>query len=141
MSSVKTPSLKSVPVDVVMPEVKLTLADLSYMTGLLKGGTRCAGQQKTIDKLIFLGLIEMADVPACPKAIAKFDADVKAFKEEIRRAVRAENWAIVDGLPYNLRPNNRPKSKSDYVLTASGRELMKKGRARSMTATKVGCIK
>lgn len=52
------------PVDVVMPEIKLTIAGLAYMTGLLPGATRCAEDSKVTDKLKFLGLISITSLKA-----------------------------------------------------------------------------
>lgn len=128
------------PVSVVMPEVKLTVADLAYMTGLMPGATRCFGTSNITDKLVFLGLIEKAEIKPCSKAVAAYESEVKKWRDKVRRAVKAERWGDIVEIPYNVREQRRPKPTTDFVLTASGRELMTKGRAKSITSAKAACL-
>lgn len=129
------------PVSVVMPEVKLAVADLAFMTGLLPGATRCHGGSKVTDKLVFLGLIEMADIPPCPKALAQIEKDRKAWKVGIREAVKAGKWSLIESMPYRLREGKEPRAGRDFVLTKFGREFMATGRTSAVTSMKAGCVK
>lgn len=126
------------PVEVVMPEIKLTVADLAYMTGLLPGGTRCSGAHKVTDKLTFLGLIEYREIQPCQKLIAEWKAKVEAWKQRTRLAVREKRWEDIDCLSYSLR--KMPSVTKDYGLTKSGLEFLSKGRAKSVTAVKGSCL-
>lgn len=128
------------PVDVVMPEIKLTIADLAYMTGLLPGATRCTGDSKVTDKLKFLGLIEIQDVPACPKAVAAFDASVKEWQTKTVLAVKEKRWEDVGGMSYALKEDRRPAGSQKLMLTATGAEFIAKGRTRSITSLKASCL-
>ena len=131
------------PVQVVMPEVKLTVADLSYMTGLMAGGTRCHMTANVKDRLTFLGLIEIGEVPPCPKQVAEFDAKEKANRAALKAAVRAGDWdkAIAIATDWGYQRRRRPAALKDYVLTAAGKEFIAKGRATSVTSLKSGCVK
>ena len=131
------------PVSVVMPEIKLNVADLAYMTGLLPGATRCLGSHKITDKLSFLGLIEKSDIPACPKATAKFDKDREDWKVKTRKAIVAGDWndLLEYGVPYQIQSGRRPRPSTDFVLTKAGLDFMAKGRTSSITSMKAGCVK
>lgn len=125
-----------------MPEVKLTIADLAYMTGLMPGGTRCYGNTKVTDRLIFLGLIEFADIPPCSKAIAAHKAteedNWKAIKAAVKSGDRDTVYRI--GNDWRYGRDRLPKSEKGYRLTKSGVEFMAKGRATTVTAMKGACL-
>ena len=131
------------PVDVVMPEVKLTIADLAYMTGLMPGGTRCYGDNKIKDRLIFLGLIEEGMLPPCPKAVAEHHSKEMAARAAITAAIKVKDWDEVFrvGGDWHYSHKRAPKEETGKRLTASGMEFMTKGRARVITSTKGGCLK
>jgi hypothetical protein len=136
------PKQERAAVDVVMPEVKLTVSDLAYMTGLLPGGVRCGASCKTSDKLVFLGLIVMGEVPPCPDLVNKFrvaDLEARTF---VKLAIKENRWPDVWKMANDRSyfSNREPQGKKDYVLTKSGLEFMAKGRARSMPSAKGGCL-
>lgn len=136
------PEMKA-PVTVVMPEVKLTIEDLSYMTGLMPGATRCRSAGKTTDRLVFLGLIEMATVPPCKIAMADYERTVIESKAAIRLAIKEGRWEDIGdhARVFSKYGGAKPKETKDYVLTVSGREFMAKGRAQTITSKKAGCVK
>lgn len=128
------------PITVVMPEVKLNIAELAYLTGLMLGATQCYPKQHITDKLVFLGLIEMAEIPVCPKAIAALEKRRMEWKTKTRLAVKEGRFGDVEGMPHDLRPRNAPTPSKGYVLTKAGAEFIAKGRARSVTAVKGACL-
>lgn len=128
-----------------MPEVKITLADLSYMTGLLPGGIRCSDVKRSvIDRLIFMGLIVKTKIHPDQNELSKFENNQAEGRAKLKAAVDADDWNKVDIIMdhgwYQYHGNRRPQSREDYVLTKAGLELMEKGSAKSVTSAKSGCI-
>lgn len=125
-------------VEVVIPKIKLTVADLVYMTGLISGGTRCNSSNKVTDKLSFLGLIEYREIQPCATSVAKWKSDVQEWQKKIRLAVREKRWGDISAMDYRMR--RAPVATKDYTLTKSGIEFLSKGRAQSITSVKGSCV-
>lgn len=121
-------------VDVVIPEMKLSLSDLAYMRGLTPDGQKCSCSIKSRDKLIFMGLVENGDFREWQEKrkmlIAKIDA---AYKKRDYSALNNET----SNLYYHDR--TKPETRKNYILTKAGREVLAKGKTRSTTALKADC--
>ncbi len=126
-------------VDIVMPEVKLNVADLAYMTALLSGNVPYCAKGRVTDKLAFLGLIERGEIPPCPVKLAEYEARRAKGISAVLLAVREKRWDDIANVCSDIN-RYRPSATKDWVLTKSGREFMARGRAVSVTSAKGGCL-
>lgn len=120
----KTNAVELPQVSVEIPTIKLNLADLAYMRGLLPGNQRCScPSEKTKDKLLFLGLIEMVDIPADPEAVKAGD-----WRAVHKATEWFSGWTVKEA----------PKSRKEMGLSAAGAALIRDGIAKTKIQ-KVGC--
>lgn len=135
--------MKSTAIDVSIPEIKITVADLSYMKSIENGGIRCNPPNGVKDRLTFMGLIKYGKIPPCPKQMAEWEANQPKLWKRASEAIRAKDAnalkAVADDLSWKRK---RPEPRNDYFLTKAGRDLLAKGKAKSETVVgSHGCVK
>lgn len=127
-------------VEVVIPEVKLNLADLSFLRGLMPGHVRCTcPSNKTRDKLLFLGLIQEGDIAPESEDVKAWEKKQQEALERCTVAFKAKNWDAVHSASYDIRYPRRPESHRGYLITRAGLDLIKNGHAKTQISKK-GCV-
>lgn len=126
-------------VEVVIPQFKLSLADLAYLRGLVPGNVSCScPSSKTRDKLLFLGLIFEATIPPSAKDVFNFESRQKDSLDKISAAFKLKDWQSVSTLSHNLRFPREPKPTKEFQLTDGGVKLLSVGHAKT-AISKTGC--
>lgn len=125
-------------VEIVIPEIKISLADLAYLTSLSSGDQHCSPARQVKDRCVFLGLVEMAEIPPCPKAVKEHHDKIPPLIEECRVAFKTKDWSALGSAADRLRWNTIPKGSKGLVLTKAGKDLLATGRAKGQM-TKNGC--
>lgn len=126
-------------VEVVIPEIKLNLADLAYLRGLMPDQVRCTcPSNKTRDKLLFLGLIEEGEVSPPKTEMDAFTKKQADGWELIRSGAKSENFEVI-GKGYDMiRWARKPETKKDWFITVAGKGIIKNGHGKTQISKK-GC--
>lgn len=126
-------------VEVVIPEIKLNLADLAYLRGLMPDQVRCTcPSNKTRDKLLFLGLIEEGDVPPAKEAVDAFHLAQSEGWPLIQKAAKTKDLEVLRQGYDKFRYLREPKASKGWFITTAGKAIIKNGHGKSQIS-KRGC--
>lgn len=143
MSKTSKPDIEDLArpsVQVTVPKVTLTLADLAHLRSIGQPkSVRCHGGHKVIDRLRFLDLIARAKVSPSSEVAAEVKQEIAKHRTELTAAVKRSDWMQVSNLSYRLQQaQKRLDPTEDDVLTERGKALLKLGEVQ-VRVRKVGC--
>jgi hypothetical protein len=135
---VKTQTRKST--EIVMPEMKLRLADLTYLAALASGQS-CQSKDSVRDKCLFLGLIAQGEIPPSPKKVKEYLSQSPVLLQKVVADFKAKNWLALGSSAYALGYHFKriPVATKGVILTKTGKDVVLKSRAAALTA-KSGCL-
>lgn len=128
-------------VEVKIPQVKLRLQDLAFLRSLAEpNSVHCRVPSSVEDRLRFLDLIAMTNMPPSEKIVAEVEAEKIKLVKSLAAATEKEDWNQAGNDVYalkNLVSRLRPRPVD--VLTEKGKVLLRDGEVR-IRARKVGCV-
>jgi hypothetical protein len=139
MKMIKTQDAK---VQVSIPDVRVTLADLAYLKNLKDNPrVRCNPKRGVEARLVFLGLIEKGQIGPCPKEVDSFNKSLADARVSIKEAVSKENWEKARRAAETLsREYGRPRAHDGFLITKAGLKLLENGTVAARTANIKGCL-
>ena len=126
--------------EVKLPLVKLTLADLAYLRSLAQkdASVRCHPSEKTLDKLRFLDLIARAKVPVTSEKVEEINLAIEGEFNRLKDLFETRQWYAISGYKMlNLERQLEPTEEN--VLTSKGKLLLQNGEVK-INVRKVGCV-
>lgn len=133
------------PINIEIPKMQLTIADLAFLKGVeSKDDSRVCNSrnyQTSVNRLEFMGLIKMGEILPCPDKVKTYAAEKKAYISQVTQHFRAKSWDALYRAASKLNYLREPKTERGWMLTESGKQILKTGSAQSITAPKAkGCL-
>lgn len=113
--------------EITLPKIKLTVSDIETLKAF-DSKIRFTYTQKSLEQLLYLGLITREEKPLDPVKESKRKIDYINLLIQVKEAVKKEDWDLASSLIYNIRSIAKPPEKTwQYVVTTKGKTLLEKG--------------
>jgi hypothetical protein len=135
-------------IKVEIPSMKIRFEDLAFLKSLEnpQAGVRCQVKDAVKNRCMFLGLVVEANIPPCPKALAEWDRRGKELPGLAQVALDKKKWEELYKAANELRARqrgwngHRPEAQKGLVLTRAGKDLLRRGQTKALTASVKGCV-